>query len=388
MPFVSRKACGGERSVGGFSLLEILIVVNVIALLVAIATPAVMAMRESANRAVCRSNLRQIGLALRSYESSHNVLPPAIVWSPGGVALTREGFVPPGTADLSSPSGIWQNDRFINGPLLSLVAYLEENPLHEQWNFDVPASAPHNATVRSTTVAVFVCPSDSGAHGSAHRCEWAGGGWARGNYAMNAGPDPPCLAEEFSSQLAPALANTRLSCRAVFPSLPSGLGVRFAPLNPLLVREVWGSGIGGVNHSISMSMVRDGASHTAAYEEIRAGLSPRDRRGAWAMPGVGSSVTFGHGKFSGGGGGPNPCWAMDFVQDCEEAFIPSQCMPCRNGIGVSVRAHARSRHPGGVHVLLLDGSVSFCQESMDLGVWTAMHTIDQGDDLGVARDPQ
>ncbi len=40
---------------------------------------------------------------------------------------------------------------------------------------------------------------------------------------------------------------------------------------------------------------------------------------------------------------------------------------------------ARSRHPGGVNVLLGDGSVRFVYDSVDLGVWRAISTRAQGE---------
>lgn len=54
-------------------------VIAVIGILVAILLPAVQQARESARMTQCRSNLRQVGLALHNYESSHSVFPPSLV---------------------------------------------------------------------------------------------------------------------------------------------------------------------------------------------------------------------------------------------------------------------------------------------------------------------
>ena len=55
----------------GFTLIELLVVIAIIAVLIALLLPAVQAAREAARRAQCVNNLKQIGLALHNYESSH-----------------------------------------------------------------------------------------------------------------------------------------------------------------------------------------------------------------------------------------------------------------------------------------------------------------------------
>jgi prepilin-type N-terminal cleavage/methylation domain-containing protein len=59
----------------GFSLVELLIVMAIIATLVALLAPAVQSSRESGRRSSCQSNLRQIGLALLSYEGTNQTFP-------------------------------------------------------------------------------------------------------------------------------------------------------------------------------------------------------------------------------------------------------------------------------------------------------------------------
>jgi len=58
----------------GFSLVELLVVISIIALIVAISMPAIGRARESGRDAQCKSNLRQLGFGLIQYGDSHNTL--------------------------------------------------------------------------------------------------------------------------------------------------------------------------------------------------------------------------------------------------------------------------------------------------------------------------
>ena len=156
----------------GFTLIELLVVIAIIAVLIGLLLPAVQAAREAARRSQCVNNLKQLGLALHNYESTHAVFPMGM----GNIGWCRY--------DAAAPCGPIQNHQGqrimnLNGMAL-LLPYMEQSALHGAMNFSVgfsdfmghlgpvtskgflAGSALANTTATTTTIATLNCPSDPG----------------------------------------------------------------------------------------------------------------------------------------------------------------------------------------------------------------------------------
>jgi prepilin-type N-terminal cleavage/methylation domain-containing protein len=140
---------------GGFTLIELLVVIAVIGMLVGMLLPAVQAAREAARRAQCVNNLKQIGLALSSYENTHGLFPPSCASNVGLYPRTgnTDGVAWPDSL-MVFPGGF--------GWGAMLLPQLEQTGLYNQFNFNTGCWAAANAAAAATRVQVFLCPSATG----------------------------------------------------------------------------------------------------------------------------------------------------------------------------------------------------------------------------------
>src|SRR5262245_49610645 len=116
----------------GFTLIEMLVVIAVIAILVSLLLPAVQWTREAANRTQCANNLKQIALAMHQYEHDFKSLPPSRILLP----------------DLSS-SGTWA---------VLILPYMEQGNLYKEWKLDTPYYK-QSERARTTPVPNYFCPT-------------------------------------------------------------------------------------------------------------------------------------------------------------------------------------------------------------------------------------
>ena len=131
-----------RKAATGFSLVELIIVIAIIALLVATLLPAINASREAARRIACANNLRQIGIALQSYHTANGVFPVgAVEWRPPGNATNRQLA--------------WS---------AFLLPFLDQNDLYELLDLSAPFDSDKNAQGAAQVLPVYLCPSSP--HGS------------------------------------------------------------------------------------------------------------------------------------------------------------------------------------------------------------------------------
>jgi prepilin-type N-terminal cleavage/methylation domain-containing protein/prepilin-type processing-associated H-X9-DG protein len=222
-----------RRCPSGFTLVELLVVIAVVGVILAITLPAVQMARESARRAECGSQLRQVGVALQTYHDSILVLP--------ALATSKIN----GTANL--------------GFLVRLLPYIEQAPLaskvHWDENFD---TRYHNKQLNSVRVKLYQCPSCSVTKSE------RGEGFTAHYYGVM-GPKAPGYAVEIR---------------------PSGANGGRALDGPLLV-----------NRYLNLSAISDGTSNTLIVGEVswnKAGCYRPWTRGAeLAGASPGKNVTYG-----------------------------------------------------------------------------------------------
>lgn len=116
----------------GFTVIELLVSIGVIGLLVALLLPAVQQVRAASRKTTCSSHLRQIGIAVESYASTHRQLP----YSHHGAGI-----------------------------LFSILPYLEQASEHQRleqlFRASPDPSIPFSTAAR---LPIYLCPADTHAH--------------------------------------------------------------------------------------------------------------------------------------------------------------------------------------------------------------------------------
>jgi prepilin-type N-terminal cleavage/methylation domain-containing protein/prepilin-type processing-associated H-X9-DG protein len=338
----------------GFTLIELLVVIAIIAILIALLLPAVQQAREAARRTQCKDHLKQIGLALHNYHDIYKQFPL--------------GSVCVGDANANICGTNFRHPNWGTTWALSILPFMDQKPLWDQYRSEVPSGL--QPAVTGTPLAVFKCPSDTPVPPATSLQSVQGGHrYDKGNYGANYGG---------------AWANENTSGNGVddtptsWTNAPS-LGVfhdRGAQ------NQRWGAAIRDIF---------DGTSNTICVAEVLKANVADDCRGCWgrAHAAVFSAFAWAVPNGSGTSGGPNWICTPNSKTDSQPGGHRNYrdgAAHCANGLRGELHCDdrtgdgrggicARSRHAGGVQVLLGDGSVRFVSDNINKITWRSLLTI-------------
>jgi len=336
-----------KRRPRGFTLIELLVVIAIIGVLIALLLPAVQAAREAARRSQCVNNLKQIGLAIHNYVSSQDSLPPS------GQSFGNE-----------YPAYGWAEGPQNFSMKVRILPYMEQVNAYNTVNFMVSAiwnvspgspvdGQAINFTIRNTKIASLVCPSDTNEPGTA---------------------DPQIPGVSYHNNCGSNRYNN--SWRSTGPTYYQGHD-------------------GGLQQTRTFAAIQDGLSNTAMYSEYVKGKSlmltdglhmtysipngvtsfpDTDRDADYKLAQLCQATTSRQWDFKG------EVWTIQHTARGGGYFHiqPPNRKSC-NAAGYDTITTASSYHPGGVNLLLMDGSVKFAKNGIAIRTWIALGTIGNGE---------
>jgi prepilin-type N-terminal cleavage/methylation domain-containing protein/prepilin-type processing-associated H-X9-DG protein len=318
----------------GFTLIELLVVIAIIAILIGLLLPAVQKVREASSRAQCQNNLKQWGLAMAGYHDATGSLPFGSQGSP------RQTWV----------MYLWPYIE--QGNLFNGISSVAGHNITNQQFYDVPCTYAGNMTgMCGISVKQYYCPSDLG-KGQDQDDPSNTYPRTRGNYVVNWGN--ATYPENGTATTAPPGPTA---------TQPGGA----APFRHQ---------VGSTNRTPAVTRftdITDGRSNTLLMSECLRAFSRLDND--W------------RGDFHNDDGQfkfmtiqtPNSSVADQFGASFSGGNI-DVLMPETAG---EPQFHAaRSRHSGGVNVVLCDGSVKFVNNGISLTIWKALGTMN-GNETGI-----
>ncbi|MBA4029859.1 MAG: prepilin-type cleavage/methylation domain-containing protein [Planctomyces sp.] len=322
----------------GFTLIELLVVIAIIAILIALLLPAVQQAREAARRTQCRNNLKQLGLALHNYHDNFLVFPQghAQIQSRNAAGETWKG------------RGVW----------VAILPFIDQGPLYNTYDFNTH-SIQQVAAVRNAKIPGLLCPSDRA---------WTGGAENGLNYSGCAGSNTNFWGAGTSNGMIQRLRSTGIrdctdgtSNVVLAGEILKGDGVDTAESDADIYQANPAPTLSSTTFPTAADLVTTGTScsitSTAQASMSRCG---RDYSSPHSM----------HSQFN---TAATPNWKQ---RTCAFGGNFGECAD-RDGI-----YPARSRHTGGAHCLMGDGSVRFVSENVDLLTWQRAGARDDGNALG------
>lgn len=347
----------------GFTIIELLVVVAIIAVLITLTLPAVQQAREAARRVQCRNNLKQLGLSLHSYHSVHRTF-PAGYYS----FATNTGIVPTG---IRIDETTWDADPGWGWSAM-LLPYLEHGNAAATIDFRRSILAADHTDIIRRKFPVFLCPSVPGDDGplivrdnqnkplihNGREIELG-----RSHYVASHGQES-CWGECGST-----------TTTVVFTDIYSGETTELTVHGD--VSRV-ADGPFFRNSATRIRDVTDGLSNTVFLGEHTSRLSDKTwvgvipgaivhprQRSPLNAPDAAATLTLVHGGPSGG--------ELDITGS---PIIHPVNYPARH-VG-----QMQSEHRGGGHVCLGDGSVRFVSENIYLFTWAELSSVGEGEVTG------
>lgn len=344
----------------GFTLVELLVVIAIIGVLMGLLLPAVQMAREAARRSACSNNLRQLGLAIVNYESARQKLPVNQV-GPGG----------------PKPGGGFAAGYY--SWLVPLLPYLEQSNVYDQMNRTVNngdgnghriGSAHPNAVAAAMSIGTFLCPSDTPGLNTVMGTSNPGGS----SYAANAGW-PPYSTGITGERTTPGRFNGAIPMTD--PATPRqwhggpNLGWKDfldGASNTALISErliQTASSADGVNNGDERLRSRHVLSRFETLEQTVGSLTS-------AHTHVFESSHIGRSWSSGWGYAGAMYFHVVSPNGKIGHYTPSP------QFGTVFVLNSSSRHPGGVNLVLADGSTQFVTDEVTPIVWWATGSRNDG----------
>lgn len=363
----------------GFTLIELLVVIAIIGVLIALLLPAIQQAREAARRTQCLNNIKQIGLALHNYTETHGALPlgrttlfPKDDSTFPGTVL---GFVTSGT-----PETPW---------IALMLPFIERDDLAFSINYDLGllgypllAGVQANSTIGQRRIGSFQCPSDVDKEFELDLGSALGFGPGQkiivsmGNYVVAWG-NTDWLQRDLPSGSDPKVAKY---LKSAFGALPVRLrDVSDGLSKTVFMGEVVKGGVGFNSTSVATNDARGFIWFSVGGANVfNSRIPPNGSKDVYGYPGLTSSDLVDPYKADMGDIAPSFTTTHVFCTN-RPPLLP--CNSAKSEIKACFAA-SRSRHAGGVHALLGDGSGHFIGNTIDPRLWISLNAIADGEPLG------